>query len=311
MMPAKSFIKPNRFSRRYWLRLIAFTTIVLTIAFLSLLVYFVNLQVKVFVTPKRNINIGSPAKVSPIYEEITLTTTDGLKLSGWYVPGPKPNAIVLVHGIHANRKAVMPEATILAEAGYHLLMFDLRGHGQSEGEIVTYGYLEALDVQAAVDYLVALPGVEQIGALGTSLGGAAVARAAAADPRIKAVVIESSYSSMPDAIEDAFEDLSIFPQWPFAPLIVTLAERRVGLQINEVNSARDLATLSPRAVFIIHGTKDELFPLYHAQKMYEAAQAPKQLWLIEGLGHDNPVRGREEEYRERVVTFFETAFASQ
>jgi fermentation-respiration switch protein FrsA (DUF1100 family) len=64
-------------------------------------------------------------------------------------------------------------------------------------------------------------------------------------------------------------------------------------------------------LLIIHGTNDPLFPLYHAQKMYESAQEPKALWIIEGLGHDNPVRGREEEYRERVVTFFETAFSSQ
>jgi fermentation-respiration switch protein FrsA (DUF1100 family) len=115
---------------------------------------------------------------------------------------------------------------------------------------------------------------------------------------------------LPAAAEDAFEDLSIFPQW-FAPVIVRLAERKVGLNISEVNSARDLATMHPRPVLIIHGSDDPLFPLYHAQRMYEAAQEPKALWIIEGLGHANPVRGREEEYRERVVTFFDTAFGPQ
>jgi dipeptidyl aminopeptidase/acylaminoacyl peptidase len=207
--------------------------------------------------------------------------------------------------------AVLPEAKILAEAGYHLLLIDLRGHGQSEGETATYGYWEALDVQAAVDYLAVLPEVEQIGALGTSYGGAAVARAAARDHRIEAVVIESSFSSLPAAVEDAFDDVSIFPQWPFAPLIVSIAERKVGLKIDQVDPARDLGTLHPRPVFIIHGTNDRLFPLYHAHKMYESAQEPKALWIIEGLGHSNPVIGREEAYRQRVVTFFETAFSAQ
>lgn len=309
-MLTKPSSKPSRFSRQYWLRLIAFTIIVLIIAFLGLLVYFTNLQVKVFVTPKRNPNIGSPVEVSSVYEDVTLTTADGLRISGWYIPGTKPNAIVLVHGIDANRSALLSEAKVLAEAGYHLLMIDLRAHGQSEGTIATYGYQEALDVQAAVDYLVTLPDVGQVGALGTSFGGAAVVRAATADERIKAVVIESSYSSLPAAVEDAFEDLSIFPQW-FAPVIVRLAERKVGLNISEVNSARDLATLHSRPVLIIHGSNDPLFPLYHAQKMYEVAQEPKELWIIEGLGHSNPVQGREEEYKERVVTFFETAFGPQ
>lgn len=310
MLP-KSSTKPTRFSRQYWRRIIIFATVTSTVAFLALLVYFVNLQVQSFITPHRIPTVGTPLDISPVYEEVTLTTADGLKISGWYIPGAKPNGIVLVHGIDANRRAVLREAKILAEGGYHLLMIDLRAHGQSEGEIATYGYLEALDVQAAVDYLVALPEIDQVGALGISFGGAAVARAAAADERIKAVVIESSYSSLPDAVEDSFESLSIFPKWLFAPLIVSVAERRVGLKITEVDSARDLATLHPRAVLIIHGTNDALFPIYHARKMYESAKEPKELWIIEGFGHNNPVKGREEEYRKRVVTFFETAFASR
>jgi pimeloyl-ACP methyl ester carboxylesterase len=216
----------------------------------------------------------------------------------------------MVHGIGANRMAVAPQAQVLAEAGYHLMLIDLRGHGLSEGDIITYGYREAWDVQAAVDYLDALPDVEQVGALGTSYGGAAVARAAAIDERIAGVVIESSYSSLPAAVEDAFDDMSFFPRWPFAPFLIALTERKVGLEISLVDSARDLAMLHPRAVMIIHGTDDRMFPLYHAQRMYEQAQEPKELWIVEGLGHGNPVRGREEEYRERVVTFFEAAFAS-
>ena len=302
--------KSSRFSRQYWLRLSAFSTVVMAITFIGLLIHFINLQVNAFITPYRSRDIGSPVEVSAVYEDVILTTLDGLKISGWYIPGTQPYGIVLVHGIDANRAALIPEATVLAEAGYHLLMIDLRAHGQSEGDIATYGYLEALDVQAAVDYFDTLPNVEQVGALGTSFGGAAVVRAATLDERIKAVVIESSYSSLSVATEDAFEDLSIFPKWPFAPLLVKLAEQRVGLEITQVDSARDLATLHPRAVLIIHGTDDPLFPLYHAQKMYEAAQEPKELWIIEGLGHASPVVDREEEYQARVVTFFEEAFTS-
>ncbi len=301
----------KRFSRQYWLRLVTFTAVSSTLAALFLLVYFIWLQVNAFVTPYRNPNVGFPTLLNQPYEEITLTTADGLKISGWYIPGRQPNAIILVHGVNANRAAVLPEAAVLAEAGYHLVLIDLRGHGRSQGTQNTYGYQEALDVQAAVDYLTARPdiNINRVGALGTSLGGAVVVRAAVIDSRLSAVVIESSYSSLPDAVEDAFEDRSIFPKWPFAPLIVALAERRVGLKISQVDSARDLATMQPRPVLIIHGSDDGLFPPYHAQKMYDAAQEPKELWLIEGLGHANPVINREAEFKERVVTFFEEAFS--
>ncbi len=299
----------TRFSARYWLRLLKFFAIVGSLTFSALLVYFIDRQVTAFVTPHRNRQIGSPDKIGVSSQEVWLTTADGVNISGWYFAGTRPQGIVLVHGIHANRAAVIPEAGVLAEAGYHLLLIDLRGHGLSDDAPATYGYKEALDVQAGVDYLLALPAVEQVGALGTSYGGAAVVRAAARDERIKAVVIESSYAGMAEAVNDAFDDMSIFPQWPFAPLLIRLAERRVGLEISQIDSARDLAELSPRAVLIIHGANDALFPPYHAQKMYESAQDPKALWIIEGLGHQNPVKGREAMYREWVVSFFETTFA--
>ncbi len=308
-MKKRQVITPKRFSGRYWLRLGLFSGTVLTLATLFLLTYFIHLQVNAFVTPHRNSNIGTPSEITTHYEDITLTTSDKLFISGWYFPGTQSKAIILVHGIDGNRKNVLPEAAVLLEAGYHVVLIDLRGHGQSEGTENSYGYREALDVQAAVDYVLAKPGVKQVGVLGTSLGGAAAVRAAAIDPRVRAVVVESSFSSLHAAVDDAFDDRSVFPKWPFAPLLVSLAERRVGMEITQVDSARDLATIHPRPVMIIHGTADNLFPLYHAQRMYAAAQDPKELWIIEGLGHASPVVGREAAYKERVVTFFERAFA--
>jgi dipeptidyl aminopeptidase/acylaminoacyl peptidase len=294
--------------RRYWLRLAVFTLLASTGAAIFLLVCFVQLQLDAFVTPHRNVNVGTPAGLNRPYEEVRLTTTDGLEIAGWYIAGTQPQAIILVHGIDANRAAVLPEAGILAGAGYHLLLIDLRAHGQSEGDKASYGYWEALDVQAAIEYLDRLPEIEKIGALGTSYGGAAVARAAAIDSRLQAVVIESSFSSLTEAVGDAFEDRSIFPPWT-APAFIALAERRVGIKISQIDSARDLATIYPRAVMIIHGSSDHLFPVEHARRMYNLAQEPKRLWIIEGMGHASPVIGREEEYRNRVVAFFEEAFA--
>ncbi len=281
----------------------------MVIAFSSLLAYLIDRQVQQFITPGRNSKTILPGEVNLPYREITLVTSDDLTLSGWYVPGIDPQAIILVHGINANRTALLPQALMLHEAGYHLLLIDLRGHGKSEGGQVTYGFREALDVQAAADFLGTQAEVKQIGVLGTSLGGAAVVRAAALDPRLKAVVVESSYSSLPDAVEDAYDDFSILPRWPFAPLLVALAERRVGIKIDQVDSARDLAGLYPRPVLIIHGVHDRLFPLRHALKMYEAAHEPKELWLIEDYGHGNPAIDQAALYRERVVSFFDRALA--
>ncbi len=301
--------KSDRFLHRYWVRLGIFAVILSTVAAIFLLAHFVRLQLNVFVTPQRQTNVGTPAELERPYEDVTLTAADGLQIAGWHIAGTKPYAVIMVHGIDTNRRAVLPEAGILAEAGYHLLLIDLRAHGQSEGNQATYGYREALDVQAAVEYLDAQPDIEQIGALGTSYGGSAVVRAAAIDPRLRAIVIESSFSSLSDAVEDGFDDLSIFPKWPFAPLFVALAERQIGLNISQVDSTRDLASLQPnQTVMIIHGSEDRLFPLHQAQKMYAAAHEPKTMWVIEGLGHGNPVHYDAVEFKARVVPFFEQSF---
>lgn len=297
-------------SRQYWRRLAKFTALCLVVAALALFGSFVYLQVKTFTTPHRQPVSGSPADYSLTFQDVTFTTTDGLKLSGWYIPGRLPDAIILVHGIDANRTVLLPEAALLNEAGYHLLLLDLRGHGQSEGAEVTYGYREALDIQAGVDFLLAQAEVKQVAALGISLGGSAVVRAAAIDSRLRGIVVESSFSSLSAAVDDAFEGRSVFPRWPFAPLLIWLAERRVNLQVSQVDSTRDITALSPRPVLIIHGTADHDFPPAHALRMYEAAQEPKDLWLVEGLGHASPILADEAGYRKRLFSFFERAFSN-
>ena len=223
------------------------------------------------------------------------------------MPGTKPYGIIIAHGIRGNKEAMLPDAVMCHEAGYHVLTIDLRGHGLSEGDLISYGYYEALDVQAGLDYLLDQPDLEKVGLIGHSLGGAAVVRATAIDERIKAVVVENSFSSLPHAINDSFSSFTGLPAWPFAPLVVKAAEKELGLTADQVNSTHDLATMKPRPVLIIHGEGDDLLPVSHAYKMYEAASEPKELWIIKELGHEYPIKYGAE-YHHRVLQFFERAF---
>jgi dipeptidyl aminopeptidase/acylaminoacyl peptidase len=302
--------KKARPADRSCLKYVVFILISTILIVLLLTLGVIYLQVIQLTTPGRNRDISTLPDIP--YQDVTLTTADGLKLSAWYVPGTKPDAIVIVHGIHANRAYLIPQAVILAQAGYHLLLLDLRGHGLSEGTMVSYGGREALDVEAAVDYLAALPDIKYIGALGHSLGAAAVVRAAADDSRLQALVIQSSYSSLAEVVEDSFNKFAVLPKWPFAPLIIALAEFRTGVNGKQIDSTHDLATMTPRPVFIIHSTDDDLFPPRYAQEMYDAAREPKGLWIIERTGgHVNPITGHEAEYKERILKFFKEAFTHQ
>lgn len=290
----------------YWLRLGLFGAAVSGAASCGLLAYLIHLQLNILTTPHRNLDIGEPLALYS--EDITLTTADNWRISGWYIPGDRPQAILLAHGLNTNRGVMRPQAEMLHEAGYALLLLDLRGHGYSQAARLTYGYNEALDVVAGIEYLLARPEIEQVGLLGASMGGAAVVRAAALDGRAGAVVVETSYSSLTAAAEDAFEELTIFPRRPFAPLVIGLAERQTGVRLGEVDSVRDLAALSC-PVLIIHAADDQLFPPAHAHRMYEAAGSSAELWIIEDTDHANPALARPVQYRQRVIDFFEAAFA--
>lgn len=290
-----------------WLKRILFISGLLVLLLLLAGAYTVDYYAKALTKAGGWPITGSPADFGLTYQDVTLTTSDGLKISGWYLPGHKPYGVVVVHGIWANKQAGLPAAVMLSEAGYHVLMIDLRGHGLSEGEQQSHGYHEALDVIAGVDYLMTQPEMKQVGVIGYSLGGAAVVRASGLDERIKAVVVQSSFSSLTTAAKDSFSQHTGLPNWPLVPILVKAAERELGLSVDQIDSKETLATMAARPVLIIHGQEDELFPVSHAHELYAAAQEPKELWIIEGLNHEYPIKQRFE-YRRRVLGFFEEAF---
>lgn len=106
----------------------------LSLAGISLLLCFVGvlgLQIFYVTTPVRYGELVPPPGLS--YKDVSLMTGDGLRISAWYVPGTWPEGVILVHGIHANRAYLIPQALILAEAGYHLLLIDYGGMGAARG----------------------------------------------------------------------------------------------------------------------------------------------------------------------------------
>src|SRR5262245_8643562 len=98
---------------RSCLKSVIFVLVGTTLVILLLTLGIVYLQVVQITTPQRDTNIGTLPGLT--YQDVTLTTADGLKLSTWYVPGTRPDAIVIVHGIHANRGYLIPQTIILAQ----------------------------------------------------------------------------------------------------------------------------------------------------------------------------------------------------
>lgn len=243
------------------------------------------------------------------WQNITLETEDGLRLAGWYIP-PQPAAdgatIIFGHGFSGNRGNLLAQAALLTQRGYGALLFDFRNHGDSEGDITTFGLLEVRDVAAALAYLLAQPEVnaERIGLVGHSMGGAIAIRSAAQMPEIKAVVVESSYTSLQDNVVEGVRFIARLPAFPFAPLIIFFGQREAGMDIR-VRPVEEVSQIAPRPILFIHGEADRFISPENSRRLYAAAGDPKDLYILPDVGHIDILEQNSDEFVERFVGFFD------
>ena len=271
-------------------------TVILALTALTLLAGYA--EVDNILRPPRNIPQGKTLRKFNIpYQDVELITEDGVHLAAWYTP-PKKGAVILVaHGFGDQRPEWVYE--MLARKGYGVLAWDARAHGESGGEISTVGYLEVLDVKAALDYALAQPEVKHVGGWGGSMGAATLIRAAAQYPEIEALFVDSSFASM----EDEFDYLVPYPI--LNPLAKFLAEIRTGISLDDVSPVNVIARISPRPVYIVHSSADKVAPPDAGQVLYEAAHEPKFLWLEDGVPHQQIFLSNSQRYKKRLIGFFD------
>ncbi len=205
--------------------------------------------------------------------------------------------ILLAHGYGDNRPEWVHE--LLAKKGYGVLAWDARAHGESDGEISTVGYLEVLDVKAALDYVLAQPDIKRIGAWGGSMGAATLILATAQFPQIEALFVDSSFSSL----DDEFNFLVPYPV--INPLAKAIAHVETGIDLNKVSPVDVIGMISPRPVYIVQGGEDTMAPPDSGEKLFNAAREPRFLWVDKKAPHlaiyvDNPCR-----YQRRLLDFFD------
>lgn len=245
-----------------------------------------------FVCPMRG-TIGPPPTdlgAAPI----TFPSRSGATLRGWYVPGvPGRGAVVLVHGIHADRRVMLPRARFLQRAGYSVLLFDLQAHGESTGDRITFGAKESLDVVSAIEVMRTKSPGERIGVIAVSLGGAAALFASPLN--IDALVIESVYPTIVDATRDRMGPV-------LAPLLLWQLRPRLGLGVSDLRPIDHLKSVRG-PIFVISGAEDRHTRPDEARAMFDAASEPKEFWLVPGAAHVDLHSVASHEYEQRVLAF--------
>jgi dipeptidyl aminopeptidase/acylaminoacyl peptidase len=215
-------------------------------------------------------------------------TRDGATLAGWFGPVINPiGTVILAHGVTGSHQDLIGKAHFLRRAGYNAFVFDFLGHGLSDSGVVSLGAHEVKDLLAAVDLVVRLPGVDptRVAVLGDSMGGAVAIMAAARDPRIAAVVAESSYARLDHTMSESFDAFLQLPAFPFAGPVQFFGRMFSGVDVSEVNPVNEIGRISPRPVFIIHGGSDNQIPAQTGRELHDAAREPRVIWQPARVGH--------------------------
>ena len=254
----------------------------------------------------------SPARRGAACEDVALSPRGGgPRLAAWSLPAPgAQRAIILTHGKDASRTAEFfgrfaEFGCRLQARGFHTVMLDMRGHGQSEAGGHTFGSRERRDVLGAYDWLRG-QGFEAgaIGLLGVSMGAAASLGVLALEPQIQAVVADCGYADLPALIGSRWRALTRLPL-VFALPGWWLAQRLAGADLSEARPVRWIRQVDGHKVLIIHGDRDGVVPVQDAYALW-AARPECELWVLRGAGHGGCYARDPEAYLERVTAFFES-----
>lgn len=224
-------------------------------------------------------------------------------VAGWVARGAGSGAVLLLHGVRADRSQMQERALFLNRLGYTVLLADLPGHGQSAGERITFGAREADGVRAALAWLRRnLPG-ERIGVIGVSLG-AASAVLSAPGKTIDALVVEAMYPTVEEAMQNRLALHLGRPAAWLAPLLLQQVALRSGVPVAALRPVDAMARLAC-PVFVIGGELDRHTSQAETRRVFDAAKAPKQLWIVVGAAHVDFHAHAGAEYERRVGEFLE------
>lgn len=277
------------------------------------LLIFTYILARQLLRPERRAMTKTPADFGLEMTEIRIPGPRGA-LAGWYLPARNGCTLICCHGINDNSgQWIAPIAKLHARSGYGALLFDFAGHGQSEGNQVTYGIRERHDVTAVIDYLRQRGDVdmERMAILGFSLGAITAVMSAAEHPDLRAVVIESGFSDLHHDIAKLFARYTGLPAFPFVRLVIFWGQRIARVRLEEVRPARIIGNIAPRPVLIISDLRDALADEpYDGEYLYQAAGEPKELWQVAEASHVNAFGIEPDAWIDRVGGFLDSYLAA-
>ena len=224
--------------------------LVIACIYLGFALYLLLWQARLVYRPARELS-ATPSQRGLKFEEVNFASEDRTRLHGWYVPCLSARGVILFcHGNTGNISHRLELLNILNRLHYDVFIFDYRGYGKSDGVPTELGTYQ--DASAAWNYLIneREKTAAQIVILGRSLGGAIAAwLAAKVDPR--ALILESSFRSMPLLASELY---------PYLPIKI----------LTRLKYPTEQALVGVKCpLLIVHSVDDELIPFHHSQHLFD------------------------------------------
>jgi dipeptidyl aminopeptidase/acylaminoacyl peptidase len=245
-------------------------------------------------------------------QEASVTAADGVTLRAWFIHPQTYNgsAVVLLHGITDNREGVAGYGKLFLDHGYAVLLPDARDHGESGGDLATYGIKESDDIHRWVDWIYQHDPPRCVYGFGESYGAALMLQSLAREPRYCAVAVESPFSTAREMSYERVSGPRRLRPWfgrtlgrPVIAAAVLYARLRYGIDLMQP-SPLDALERSRVPVLLIHGDEDRNVSPRHSMILARAAPDHVQLWLVPGAAHTGAWAAAHQEFESRVLKWF-------
>jgi len=258
----------------------------------------------------------TPGSFGLPFEEVSFPTDDGVSLKGWWVPASEPKGtVVLIHGLNRSRLEMVKKVPFVHEQGWNALLFDLRHHGASSGDVSSFGWFEKADARAAKAWAQSRAKGPVV-FWGISLGAATAMLAAAEDPTVAGVVCDSSYRSLPDTVAHHLQLfrgfrwwLRIVPAWPVGREVLFWIGRRGGFDPQAIDIQAAAAHLAGRPTLFVCNSGDRRMPPDIAFDLKSAAGERAKLLVVPGNTHGEAYRDGKPAYESAVSDLLREAVA--
>lgn len=192
------------------------------------------------------------------------------------------------------------------DRGFDILLPDARGHGESEGDYIGYGWHDRLDYVDWIHLLIEEYGTENIILHGNSMGAATVLMTSGEElpEEVKGIIADSSYSTIKDELAHQLQHLYGLPAFPLLEVTSVISKTRAGYMLGE-GSATQQVKKNTLPLLIIHGEDDDLVPTDMAHEIYNEAGGEKELWLVPETGHTKAMDNITSEFQRRVGDFLD------